>query len=506
MEASFEEMHGCLGSKEWASPIRVVKFDADARPGIVKAHEYSDTPEVLREKVLLLAKLIQKAKNCIVFTGAGISTAAGIDDYASKAKAKSEFQWTEKGAQIIQEFPKDNSQFSAVRGAFGLPAAGDEVSDEMMKKLEDESKLEIATSKGAIKLKAFDWMDAQPTKSHRVLTAMHKEGLFKNWVQQNHDSLPQKAGYPQHELNEIHGSLHDPGNPVIEINGWLRPDLSDWLHNWSEKNDLCLALGCSLSGFMVDYVPQEASRRARAGKGQGFVLVNLQQTQHDELASLRIFAKLDEVFTLLAAELKITEKVKPMDHIYKPECAEGSVVEEDVFLVPFDEEGRPSGTCMEAHGAIRKKTTWDLRTGKFVKITGGPYEGCVGQISGKSEAGHYKVSCKNFTICGNAFADRQLPAHLMVKRPFSLWLGSWWLAEATKGFGIMPGGSIPFVNVDEPEQPKSIKEIAPEPEAGYAAPPAQRPSKAKAPPPPPRLSVKGKGEGKGKVPYRAKET
>ena len=65
MEASFEEMHGSLGSKDWASPICVVKFDADARPGIAKAHEYNDTPEVLQEKVVLLAKLIQKAKSCI---------------------------------------------------------------------------------------------------------------------------------------------------------------------------------------------------------------------------------------------------------------------------------------------------------------------------------------------------------------------------------------------------------------------------------------------------------
>merc|ERR1712070_97763 len=159
-----------------------------------------------------------------------------------------------------------------------------------------------------MKLKVFDWMDAHPTKAHRVLAAMYEEGFFSNWVQQNHDSLPQKAGYPQHALNEIHGSLHDPANPVIEINGWLRKDLSNWLQEWSDKNDLCLALGCSLSGFNVDSVPQEAAERARKGAGSGFVLVNLQQTQYDELAALRIFAKLDDVLTLLAAELGIRKK------------------------------------------------------------------------------------------------------------------------------------------------------------------------------------------------------
>lgn len=493
MEASFEQMHGSLGSKDWAPPIRVVKFDADARPGVAKAHEYNDSVDVLHEKVALLAKLMRESKNCIVFTGAGISTPAGIADYATKAKVDADFQWTEKGAEIVRGIPGDHPKLLDIQEAFGAPMAGDEVTSAMMKKMKDESKFEIATSKGAIKLKAFDWMDAQPTKAHRVLAAMYEDGLFKNWVQQNHDSLPQKAGYPQHALNEIHGSLHDPGNPVIEINGWLRQDLSDWLDDWNKKNDLCLALGCSLSGFNVDYVPQEAARRACAGTGLGFVLVNLQQTQYDELTSLRIFAKLDEVFTLLAAELQISEKVKPMDHIHQPRCAEGTIIEEDVVLIPFDEEGRPSET----------KTTWDLRAGKLVKMTGGPYEGCVGQITGKSKAGHYKISCKSFNIAGNAFADQQLPSHLMVKRDFSLWLGNWWLEEATKGFGILPGGKIPIVNVAEDSG--RVKESVPELVAKTTA---QKPSKAKAPQLPPALGKEGKGQGKGKgkVPYRPRET
>jgi len=235
------------------------------------------------------------------------------------------------------------------------------------------------------------------------------------------------------------------------------------------------------------------------------VLVNLQQTQYDELASLRIFAKLDDVLTLLAVELGIAGKVKPMDHTYKPDCPEGSVVQEDVVLVPFDGEGRPSS----------KRTTWDLRVGKLLRITGGPYEGCVGQIIAKSRAGHYKVSCKNFNLVANAFADQQLPSHLMVKRDFSLWLGSWWLEGATKGFGIMPGGKIPFVNaVEESEAAKgSVPELV-------AKASTDKPDNAKAPPPPPNSLGNGQGKGKAppppkalgkaggknRVPYRAKET
>merc|ERR1719198_2794168 len=278
-----------------------------------------DDDATLASKVSALADLIRRSANLVAFTGAGISTSAGIDDYATKAKAAS------------------------------------------------------VTAAGRPQVK--DWKLAQPTHAHRVLTAMYEAGLMKHWVQQNHDSLPQKAGYPQHALNEIHGSLHDPANPVVPYEGSLRDDLFDWLVEWEKQSDLCLALGTSLSGFNVDRVPQTVAVRSRLGTGLGLVIVNLQQTPYDDLCALRIFAKLDEVLDLLAVELGISEQVKPMDHVYRPRPAEGSVIEEDVYWVPFDSQGDPSGG----------KLMWDLRQGARVKLTGGPYEGDIGEVVAKSE-------------------------------------------------------------------------------------------------------------------------
>ena len=34
----------------------------------------------------------------------------------------------------------------------------------------------------------------------------YTRGLVQTWVQQNHDGLPQKAGWPQEDIIEIHGS------------------------------------------------------------------------------------------------------------------------------------------------------------------------------------------------------------------------------------------------------------------------------------------------------------
>ena len=45
--------------------------------------EYFDSPEVLDEKVSLLAEMVITSSQFVAFTGAGISTSSGIPDYRS---------------------------------------------------------------------------------------------------------------------------------------------------------------------------------------------------------------------------------------------------------------------------------------------------------------------------------------------------------------------------------------------------------------------------------------
>lgn len=88
LDTDFVKMHGFIGCNDWLPPIQVTSFDAEARTTFtsIKAHEFVDQTSTMREKVKLLADLIRRAERCVAYTGAGISTAAGIDDYASKAK------------------------------------------------------------------------------------------------------------------------------------------------------------------------------------------------------------------------------------------------------------------------------------------------------------------------------------------------------------------------------------------------------------------------------------
>jgi hypothetical protein len=73
-------------------PIVVSECDEDARGSYertMKAHEYMDEPETLQLKVKKLAELIMDSKRCVAYTGAGLSTGAGIGDYASRGNSNS---------------------------------------------------------------------------------------------------------------------------------------------------------------------------------------------------------------------------------------------------------------------------------------------------------------------------------------------------------------------------------------------------------------------------------
>eukprot|EP00605_Chrysophyceae_sp_TOSAG23-4_P001754 GSChrysophyteH1.ASY1.ANO1.1942.1 assembled CDS len=276
-----------------------------------------------------------------------------------------------------------------------------------------KAKEESVTAAGRKLIK--DWKLARPTLTHRVLVSMFTHGHLSHWIQQNHDSLPQKAGYPQHALNEIHGSLHDPANPIVPYEGTLRDDLYEWMHEWQEKTDLCLSLGTSMSGFNCDSVPQRCAERIN-----GLVIINLQQTSYDDQARLRIFAKTDDVFRMLAKELNLTKMTQNID----------SIIGTNIYQIPFNDKGYPT--------TIKKEyQILNLNIGEYIQLTGGPYKKDIGEIVSKNKYGHYRIK----------FSNSVNKTFNLKRKTFSLWMGSWWIEMITNGKGIVPGGQLPFLNI-----------------------------------------------------------
>mmetsp|Transcript_684 Transcript_684/g.1043 ORF Transcript_684/g.1043 Transcript_684/m.1043 type:complete len:357 (+) Transcript_684:87-1157(+) len=330
------------------APTRVVECDIKARPEYhdIPSHEYKDNPEVLAAKIALLAQLLRQAKACVAYTGAGLSVSSGLADYATKAPESVEAR------EII------DSRYLA-----------------------------------------------QPNVGHRVLASLYDHGFVKRVFNQNHDGLLQKAGLPQGAVNEIHGAFFDPSNP----GGFeLRGDLVDDIFAWSAKTDLCLALGTSLSGLNADRIArvpaQKYSKQEEVHQNGSFglVIVNLQETQLDQHATLRIYAELDDVMQLLAQQLQLTEK--PSSYLACPL--------DDAF----------SGLPYDAAGKLDPKasTIIDLRVGARVKVTKGNFGGCCGVVAGKNPEGHYLLKIR-MKVGAEAFIEEDLL------------LGHWFLQDAKLG-------------------------------------------------------------------------
>ena len=247
------EWHGVLAARRgFPLPSCAVASDALARPDYtaVKSSEFLDSADVLDAKADILVELLRKSKQTMIYSGAGISTSSGIRDYASQAQGS-----------LVQQ------------------------------------------KKVPLTRTFIDKL--QPTPAHRIFTALEREGLIQYWLQQNHDGLAQKAGFPFAKLNEIHGSWYDKSNPVVKMSGNLRSDLYEAMVGWEDKAELVLAIGTSLSGMNADRVAMACAKRFERGQALGTVIVSIQKTPLDGSSSLRVFSKIDDFMSLVEKKMKL---------------------------------------------------------------------------------------------------------------------------------------------------------------------------------------------------------
>ncbi|CAE7530164.1 SRT1 [Symbiodinium natans] len=256
------------------------------------ASELRDDGERLQEKLRQLVDLWRKAHNAVIFTGAGISTAAGLPDYRGPQGV-----WTRK-------------------------LRGEEVKD-------------LDLDRGL-----------QPTEAHRGIARLLAAGRVTFVASTNVDGLHKKAGLPPECLAELHGNSfeeecahcgrrferdfvvrtatslfdHATGRCCEECGGPLQDTIVNFGNTvehvpsmeaaydrtWVQclKADLVVVLGSSLSVPTACDLPEECLQ-PREGKPDGgqLVIVNLQRTPKDDLASLRLFASCDEVMAFVERNL-----------------------------------------------------------------------------------------------------------------------------------------------------------------------------------------------------------
>lgn len=111
--------------------------------------------------------MIGSSEHFISFTGAGISTAAGIPDYRS-------------GMDTVLPTGPGCWELAANKGKVG------------------KAKATIRTSIAK----------AIPTKSHMGFVGLMEAGFLKFVISQNVDGLHRKSGIPGHKIAELHGNTN----------------------------------------------------------------------------------------------------------------------------------------------------------------------------------------------------------------------------------------------------------------------------------------------------------
>ncbi len=114
-------------------------------------------------------KLVDESSRIVGFTGAGISTEAGISDYRSQGGI-----WEKFTPVYLSEF----------------------IDDPQKRTLYWQRKLALWDS----------IMGARPTRAHQFFVDLHQRGVLRGVITQNIDGLHEKSGLPAEKIINLHGT------------------------------------------------------------------------------------------------------------------------------------------------------------------------------------------------------------------------------------------------------------------------------------------------------------
>lgn len=350
--------------------------------------EHIDDDETLSRKVRELGKLMKKHRGkIVVFTGAGISTSAGIPDFRS-----------------------------GTNSATGMPAGKwckDATSGKWDSKMRQENRARTRKTKSALQ--------AIPTRSHMALVALRRAGYLSGLISQNCDGLHRRSGFDTRTLAELHGNTnlevcgwcgreyfrdfsayhgrHTAGRvlrrtmwPVHKkldlinprkgnhytgrrcvakgCDGYLFDSTIDFGDNLPEKHinrgyrlakqaSLCIVLGSRCSVSPACDMPISVGER-----GDDLVVVNLQQTAADRVATLRVGAKIDDVMVplmkMLDIEIPKFELVRRV-HIVRRPNNEVVVSSFDMADEDEDEDDFAAGKTSTRRKILQNDIVWNVQ-------------------------------------------------------------------------------------------------------------------------------------------------
>ncbi|KAM0316322.1 hypothetical protein ACHAPQ_011357 [Fusarium lateritium] len=287
--------------------------------------ERRDTPEIIDQQADELVALIKKSKHLIVFTGAGVSTSAGIPD------------------------------FRGPEGAWTLRAQG-----------------RVRTGKATSTLQAI------PTPTHMALVELQNQGLLKYLVSQNCDGLHRRSGILRARTNVSNGflnfmvtaienavktaeknfravatydkSVHDHrtgrkcaicgGNlhdTIINFGEDLPEEPLKLARSHAKKADLCLALGSSLSVSPANGIP-EMCGQSRKSK---LIVCNLQDTFMENLSDMHVWSESDQLMTRVMDRFGFTIPSFILKRKLVIKSQKDAHDRQKVILTGIDDDGTP---------------------------------------------------------------------------------------------------------------------------------------------------------------------
>ena len=245
-------------------------------------------------QVSVAIDMMRYAKNIVAFTGAGVSTDSGINDFRSPGGLWETFN------------PLKYANYNI-----------------FLKQPEYYWELERALVENI--------QNAKPNKIHRALVSLERKGLLKAIVTQNIDNFHQDAG-SKVPVVELHGNAKkahcmDCGSiikrnyinkqlkldipvptcpecggriktEVVLFNEPVAEDLLEEATMYAENCDIMLVMGSSLTVFPANQIPLLAKKA-----GAKLIFINREQTYMDRYCSVRLLGDLATYIPLLLEKL-----------------------------------------------------------------------------------------------------------------------------------------------------------------------------------------------------------